>query len=77
MAGLLEWHVGEATGLQVWSEPDRAGRSTVVFGTKDLNAESARLAEAGIDHEGAQPGGDGRILSLLDPDGNRAILAGP
>jgi predicted enzyme related to lactoylglutathione lyase len=76
MPGLLEWHVGGATGLQVWSEPDRAGRSTVVIGTDDLEAESARLIAAGIDHEGVQPGGGGRILSLVDPDGNRVVLAG-
>jgi catechol 2,3-dioxygenase-like lactoylglutathione lyase family enzyme len=76
MPGLLEWHVGPTTGLQVWSESARAGHSTFVAGSEDLDAESARLIAAGIDHEGPQPGGGGRILPLVDPDGNRVVLIG-
>jgi catechol 2,3-dioxygenase-like lactoylglutathione lyase family enzyme len=77
MPGLLEWHLGPTAGLQVWSEPARAGRSTVVMGTDDLDALAARLLGAGIEHEGAQPGGGARILQLEDPDGNRVVIAGP
>ncbi len=76
MPGLLEWHLGPTTGLQVWSEPERAGRSTVVIGTDDLDALAARLTSAGVDHEGPQPGGGARILQLADPDGNRVVIAG-
>jgi predicted enzyme related to lactoylglutathione lyase len=75
MPGLLEWHVSETAGLQVWSEPARAGRSTVVIGTDDLGAVVAVLDAAGIGHEGTQPGGGGRILQLTDPDGNRVVIA--
>jgi hypothetical protein len=76
MPGLLEWHLGPTAGLQVWSEPDRSGRSTVVLGTDDLDDVAARLRAAGIDHDGAQPGGGARILQLVDPDGNRVVLIG-
>jgi predicted enzyme related to lactoylglutathione lyase len=76
MPGLLEWHVGDASGMQVWSEPDRAGRSTVVIGTDDLDAVADRLATAGVAHGGAEPGGGGRVLQLADPDGNRIVLTG-
>lgn len=76
MPGLLEWHLNGTAGLQVWSEPARAGRSTVVMGTDDLDAVAARLAAAGVPHEGVQPGGGGRILQVLDPDGNRIVLTG-
>jgi catechol 2,3-dioxygenase-like lactoylglutathione lyase family enzyme len=76
MAGLLEWYVGATAGLQVWSEPDRAGRSTVVIGTDNLDAFIAGLDTAGIDHVEAQPGFGGRILQLADPDGNRVVFAG-
>ena len=31
MDGLLEWHVTTGGGVQVWAEPGRAGRSTVVL----------------------------------------------
>ncbi|HEX4430483.1 MAG TPA: VOC family protein [Frankiaceae bacterium] len=76
MPGLLEWHLGETAGLQVWSEPERAGRSTVVIGSDDIDALAARLAAAGFEHEGPQPGGGSRILQLVDPDGNRVVMIG-
>lgn len=38
MPGLLEWYMDETAGLQVWSEPARAGHSTVVIGTDELDA---------------------------------------
>ncbi len=76
MAGLLEWHLGDTFGVQVWSEADRAGRSTVVLDETDLDAAAARATDAGIEHGGPQPGGGARILQLTDPDGNRVVLTG-
>jgi predicted enzyme related to lactoylglutathione lyase len=76
MPGLLEWHLGPTAGMQVWSEPARAGRSTVVIGCDDLDAVASRLAHEGVEHEGVQPGGGGRILQVADPDGNRIVLTG-
>jgi predicted enzyme related to lactoylglutathione lyase len=76
MPGLLEWHVDSVAGLQVWSEPDRAGRSTVVIGTDDLEDVATRLTAAGLGHGGPQPGGGRRILQLTDPDGNRVVVTG-
>jgi len=76
MTGLIEWHLGDTFGLQVWSEPDRAGHSSVVLDETDLDTAAARLNAAGLEHDGPQPGGGGRILQLSDPDGNRVILTG-
>ena len=76
MPGLVEWHLGDTFGLQVWSEPERAGRSTVVLGETDIDAAAAHATAIGIPHEGPQPGGGARILPLTDPDGNRVILMG-
>jgi len=76
MPGLLEWQLGEPFGVQVWSEPDRAGRSTMVLEQADLDAAAVRLAEAGIAHHGPQPASSSRILILTDPDGNRVVLTG-
>jgi predicted enzyme related to lactoylglutathione lyase len=76
MPGLLEWHLGDTAGVQIWSEPARAGRSSVVLGETDLQAAVARTAAAGVEHEGPQPGGGARILQLTDPDGNRVVLIG-
>lgn len=76
MPGLLEWHLGDAFGVQVWSEADRAGHSSVVLDETDVDATAARLASAGIGHDGPQPGGGARILQLVDPDGNRVVFIG-
>lgn len=76
MPGLIEWHLGDVCGLQVWSESDRAGGSSVVLGETDLDAAAARATDAGIAHEGPKPGGGARILQLTDPDGNRVVLTG-
>ena len=41
MPGLIEWRLGDSYGLQVWSEPDRAGRSSVVLEDTDLDEAAA------------------------------------
>lgn len=76
MPGLIEWHLGDTFGLQVWSEPERAGCSSVVLNETDLEAFSAQATKAGIDHDGPQPGGGARILQFTDPDGNRVVVTG-
>ncbi|MEJ6548229.1 VOC family protein [Corynebacterium sp. USCH3] len=76
MPGLIEWHIGESAGLQVWSEPGRAGASSVVLGDTDIDAVAARMTSLGIEHDGPQPGGGARILQLTDPDGNRVVFFG-
>jgi len=76
MDGLLEWHLGDSFGVQVWLDPGRAGRSTMVIEESDLDALAARLDAAGVHHEGPQPGGGSRVLVLTDPDGNRVVITG-
>lgn len=76
MPGLLQWQLGSTFGVQVWSEPDRAGRCTVVLDETDLDAAADRLAAAGIDHDGPEAGGGRRILRITDPDGNRVVFIG-
>ncbi len=74
--GLIEWHLGDTFGVQVWSEPDRAGRSSMVLGESDLDGLAARLADACVDHGGPRQATSSRILPLLDPDGNRVVFTG-
>jgi catechol-2,3-dioxygenase len=77
MDGLLEWHLADTFGVQVWAEPERAGRSSMVLDETDLDALAARLAEAGIPNAGPEQATSSRILRLEDPDGNRLVFAGP
>lgn len=76
MPGLLEWHLGEGYGVQVWSEPERAGRSSMVISESDLDATARRLSDAGLDVDVEQVSAS-RAIVLLDPDGNRVVLVGP
>lgn len=38
MDGLVEWHLAEEFGVQVWAEPARAGHSSMVLDESDLDA---------------------------------------
>ncbi len=76
MDGLLEWHLADTFGVQVWRDPVRAGRSAMVIDESELDALATRLADAGIEHAGPQPGGGARVLVLTDPDGNQVVVLG-
>ncbi len=77
MDGLVEWHLAETFGVQVWREPDRAGRGAVILDESDLDARAVTLDRAGIEHGGLQDVTSSRILPLTDPDGNRVVFTGP
>jgi hypothetical protein len=76
MDGLLEWHLGEAFGVQVWQDTERAGRSGMVLDESDLDTLAARLSAAGIAHGGPQQVTSSRVLILSDPDGNQVVVSG-
>ena len=76
MDGLVEWRLGDAMGVQVWSDAERAGRSSMVLDASDLDALATRLGAVGIDHPGIQAVTASRILQLEDPDGNTVVVTG-
>ena len=76
MDGLVEWHLAEAFGVQVWAEPDRAGCSSMILDESDLDGLVAQLDRAGFEHDGPQDATSSRVLQLLDPDGNRVVFTG-
>jgi predicted enzyme related to lactoylglutathione lyase len=77
MDGLVEWHLTKTFGVQVWSEPDRAGHSAMVLDESDLDTRVTELASAGITYDGPQDATTSRIVKLTDPDGNRIVLTAP
>lgn len=77
MPGLLEWHLADSFGVQVWAEPARAGHSCMVLDESDLDARAAQLAGLNVDHDGPQSATSVRILPVTDPDGNRIVFTGP
>lgn len=74
MEGLVEYHLGDASGIQVWLEPEAAGSSGCTAAVSDLDAVAEGLTAAGIAHEGVEQATSVRILRLTDPDGNRVVL---
>ena len=46
MDGLVEWHLAPTFGVQVWLEPERSGRSSMLLAEPDLDELAARLTGA-------------------------------
>ncbi len=76
LSGSPVHHLADTFGIQVWAESDRAGHSSTVLNESDLDALVVHLDEAGIVHHGPQDVTSSRILSLVDPDGNRIVFTG-
>lgn len=76
MAGLAQWLFDEKFGIQIWEDPQRAGRSNAVLDVDDLDKMAEHLRVTGIDHDEPSPGGGQRILPITDPDGNQVVLFG-
>ncbi|MFF4137964.1 VOC family protein [Streptomyces mirabilis] len=49
----------------------------IILETTDLDGDCAQLAEAGVDVEGPADRPWGREATVIDPDGNRLVLAAP
>jgi len=77
MDGLVEWHLADTFGVQVWVEPERAGTSCMVLDDDDLDARLRLLDVAGIENGGIRAASSSRILPVVDPDGNRIVFTGP
>lgn len=75
MDGLLEWHFGRVAGLQVWHEPARAGKSTVVLNVPDFGEELRRLDRLGVTHDDPVHTPRFQVVTLY-PDNNRIVLTG-
>jgi predicted enzyme related to lactoylglutathione lyase len=76
MDGLDEWHLHDTFGIQVWLDPERAGRSTIVLDESDLDRRAAELDAEGLLYEGPQAVTASRVVQMADPDGNRIVITG-
>lgn len=76
MNKLFEWHFEGSGAIQVYEEPERAGRSGATINVSDLDAEVRSLDAAGIDHEPLVEATHVRVVQLVDPDENRIVLTG-
>ena len=76
MDGLVEWHLAPTFGVQLWADPDRAGRSAMVIDESELDALATRLTEQGLTHPGIENVTASRILPITDTEGNHILFTG-
>lgn len=75
MEGLAEWHLPGGGGVQVYLLPERAGHGSCTLLVADLDEESRRLQEAGIDPGQRISGTTALVIMIKDPAGNSIALS--
>jgi predicted enzyme related to lactoylglutathione lyase len=76
MDSLAEWHLSDLGVVQVFHDPDRAGRTAVNFTVDELDPALAELATHGITSTDPQivASGRQRLVTVTDADGNQLGL---
>ncbi|TPD54370.1 MAG: VOC family protein [Thalassolituus maritimus] len=69
---VAEWQLAEGAWLQVSTDPERAGSTTVVFGVDDLEQQRQLCNDAGITLGDVQEyPGVIKMADICDPEGNK------
>jgi glyoxylase I family protein len=77
MATLVEWQVLPGAWVQVFSDPERAGRGLLNFAVDDLENHLAEIGGRGIASEAIVDASKGvQISTVTDPDGNAIAFIG-
>ena len=77
MPTLVEWQVRPGAWVQVFSDPDRAGKSLVNVAVDDLERYTAELRDRGMAPGEIIDASKGvRLSRLTDPDGNEIGVIG-
>ena len=77
MSSLFEWRITDAGWVQVFADPERAGRSALNLAVDDIDAAISELTGRGLEPGEIQAADKGvRISALTDPDGNTVTLIG-
>ena len=77
MPSLVEWRVTDGGWVQVYVDPDRAGRAQLNLAVEDLAGARDEIAGRGIEVPDIQPVNKSvELLPLADPDGNAITLIG-
>ena len=77
MPTLVEWQVLPGAWVQVFSDPERAGRGLLNFAVDDLEKHRAEIGARGIGAEGVVDASKGvQTSTVTDPDGNTIAFIG-
>jgi predicted enzyme related to lactoylglutathione lyase len=71
MGSLLEWQVTDTGWLQVFEDPERAGKSFLTLATDDLDEDIASLGVRGLTLSEVDADPPMRLATIEDPDGNQ------
>lgn len=75
MAMLAEWTLPRGGGLQVFADPERAGRSSVTFVVTDLDRQLEALKRGDVAIDKTTSTAAVRTAIVRDPDGNQIVFA--
>ena len=77
MPSLVEWQIRPGAWVQVFSDPERAGKTLLNFAVADLDGHLDAIASRGIQPGEIVDANKGvRTCPVTDPDGNTISLIG-
>ena len=72
MEGIAEWQLVENAWIQVGTDPDRAGTTTVVVGVNDIEAQRKTCLEANLSVSEIEEYPEIiKMAEITDPEGNK------
>jgi hypothetical protein len=74
MDGIAEWGLADNAWIQVTADPDSAGKTTVVVGVGDVDAQRATCETAGVTVGDVNDLGFIKTAEAVDPAGNTILF---
>jgi catechol 2,3-dioxygenase-like lactoylglutathione lyase family enzyme len=74
MEGVAEWQLAENAWIQLSVDPESAGRTTVVIGVDDLDAQRSACAAADVAVGEVSDYGFVKTAEAVDPAGNTILF---
>lgn len=73
--GVAEWQLAENAWIQVTSDPERAGNTTVIIGVDDIDTQCNACAAANVIHGEIVEYPDViKMIEVIDLDGNKVAF---
>lgn len=74
MEGIAEWQLADNAWIQVSAEPESAGRTTVVVGVEDIDAQRSACAAVDVAVGDVSDYGLVKTAEAVDPAGNKIVF---
>ena len=74
MEGIAEWRIADNAWIQVSTDPEPAGKTTVVVGVQDLDTQRSTCAAAGVTVGEVNDYGFIKTAEAVDPAGNKILF---